>query len=220
MSNIIIIGDSFCANKNLWPKIVADNLNLNLIHFGKGGCHWWSYKKFLDNLNDDEIKNTQIIICCHTWTGRIPEKNNKLNLIDHANLNTKNEIDLAIDLYFKQIYNDEYAAWAEIKWFEEFSKKFSHAKIINLHCFPWSINHKSYLKGMNVLPSLASISLNDKGAENFELFQDNRPNHLSIENNKILGEEIINLISNYEEKDVILDTSKFNLLMTKWFEWN
>ena len=218
-NNIIIVGDSFCANKDLWPKQVADYLNLNLIHFGKGGCHWWSYKKFIDDLNENIKDKTEVIVFCHTWTGRLPTNNLKLHSYNTSNLDTKDEYQQAVNLYFKHIHEQDYAQWAETKWFQEISHLFKNSKIINLFCFPWTINNQTSLKGMNVSPSLAAISLNEINASKFDLFYDNRKNHFSSENNKILGEILIDLIDSYEEKNVMMDTSKFNLLTKKWFDW-
>jgi len=213
--NIIIVGGSYCFNKELWPTQVAENLNLNLIHFGLSGSHWWSIRHFLNTLTDNQINNSEVIVCCH------PYSNTRLALEYKTYKLLKNkeppEFLEAKRLYFKHIFNLEYSDWTEICWFKEFSEKFSKLKIINLHSSD-TIKNKQYLGGMNVLPSLTSISNNEMDNGHSDGFYDIRPNHLSIQNNKILGELIIGCILNYKKNTVYLDTSRFNLATTKYFK--
>jgi len=213
--NIIIVGCSFSRNKEGWPSMVANNLNLRLIHFGIGGTHWWTIKQFLDNLSQKQIENSEAIVCCHTLNRR-PALDCKEQILYQT---TKPPEWLeAKKLYHKYLHSQNFQEWVEPFWFKEFSEKFSKLKIINLHCFDNSIKNKMHLRGTNVLPSLFSISCNE--IDNAEAVMDNdeRKNHFSDENNIVLANAITEYILNYQEADVILDISKFNLLTTGWFD--
>jgi hypothetical protein len=212
--NIIIVGDSFCGKVELWPTQVAESLNLNLIHCGLKGSHWWSIRHFLNTLTDNQINDSEVIVCCHPYSkSRLPLEYKKYKLLKNKE---PSEFSESKRLYFKHIFNLEYSDWTEICWFKEFSEKFSKLKIINLHSWD-TIKNKQYLAGMNVLPSLASISNNEMDNGNSAGFHDTRSNHLSIQNNKILGELITECILNYKNDTVYLDTSRFNLITTKYF---
>ena len=220
MKNLIVLGDSFSANAQGWPSIMAEQLNLHLICYGEGGQSWWAAKHFLNSLSSNDITNSEIIIFAHTNTDRIPTSNKKIGLIDHSRLNTKNEIESAVGLYFKYIHDYEFLHWAHKKWFEEISTSWSHVKIVNLHSFPWTWNDRVALSGVNVWPSLASISLNEINAKEFSLIHDNRFNHMNTHNNQELANQLVKIVNNYTPGDVNLDLSKFQQLTDKWTNWS
>jgi hypothetical protein len=212
--NIIIVGGSFCVDKELWPTQVAENLNLNLIHCGLRRSHWWNIRHFLNTLTDEQINNSEVIICCHTYSTSIPLEYKKYTLLKNKE---PPEFLEAKRLYLKHIFNLDFCEWTEMCWFKEFSEKFSKLKIVNLHPFNITKN-KQYAAGMNIFPSLTSISCNELDDPESLGIKDVRPNHLSIKNNNVLGELITECILNYKKGDIYLDTSKFNLRTTKYFK--
>ena len=218
MKNLIVVGDSFCANPG-WPQELARLLDLNLLVGGFGGQHWWSYKNFLDNLTREQLDNTALIVFTHTFTQRIPNLNAELGKVDFYNPDPKKEIDQAVTLYFKHIHNDEYGEWAQQQWFKEIKAKYSSkTKTIHLHAFPWTWAIRDLLGGMQVSPDLSSISLDEIASKEFRLVHDSRANHFSSSNNKTLAQELERLYRNYSQRDETLDISKFDLKSTKWIK--
>jgi hypothetical protein len=222
--NIIVVGDSYASSKNGYPQELANLLNLNLICFGEPSAHWWTVKLFLDSLSDEVKNNTEVIVFCHTYTHRVPSDDTELNRanidnadrLEHASI-TK---DSAVNLYFKFVHNMGYSEYVEQCWFKDITETWSHIKLINLHCFPWSLKNKNFLGGVSVTPSLTAISLNEIGAQTYDLRNDSRPNHLSHNSNIILAQQLAEIINNYTVGDAQLDVTKFEQLTTRWFEWD
>lgn len=219
MKNIIVVGDSFCCHPHGWPQMLADKLNLTLINYGVGGQHWWGVKTFLDQISLDDINNTTAIVFAHTFGQRIPTDDKILGTYDLLSLDRTKEPQLAIELYYKYIQNKQFIDWAQSCWFNEVSRTWSHNKLINLHCFPWTVGKKHLLSGVNVFPNLSAISLNEIGANEFKFIADQRINHFSHENNVELANQLAHIINNYAPGDIDLDITKFQLKTKKWFSW-
>jgi hypothetical protein len=73
---------------------------------------------------------------------------------------------------------------------------------------------------MKITPCLASISLNELGASDDKLINDSRFNHFNKYNNVELAMQLAFKINNYQEGTVELDTSKFQMKTTHWFNWH
>lgn len=217
--NLIVVGDSFCASANAWPAELARLLNLTLISHGQGGQSWWNARKFINSLNTQIIEQTDVIVFVHTNADRIPTHNENIGLINHS-AQPVNEIDHAVALYFKYIHDPEFLNWAQRSWFLEINQRWGNKKIVHLHSFPWTIPNSDLLTGLNVTTNLCSISLNELGAERLELFADNRSNHLNAHNNSQLAQQLANLIQNYKQQEVSLNTDLFDLTTTRWFDWD
>jgi hypothetical protein len=200
--------------------MLADQLNLNLICYGEGGQPWWGIKLFLKTLSEEQIENCEAVVFAHTNTDRFPTCDIRVGKVDKSKLlNNKDEFKQALGLYYKYLHESsfEFLYWAHQKWFEEVSITWSHTKIINLHCFPWTWELRHLLKGTNMSPSLLSISLNELGDDTKSvLFNDHRPNHFSMGNNKVLADQLADMIKNYEPGDKKLDLSKFYQRTNKW----
>ena len=216
--NLIVVGDSFCSSAEGWPSALADRLGLNLICHGIGGQPWWNAREFLIGLPDQNIEQAEHLVFVHTNAERIPTNNIQIGLVDQS-ANPKTEIDKAIQLYHKYIHEMEFLNWAQQQWFLEINQRWSHKKIVHLHSFPWSIDHGKLLSGLNIVTNLCSISLNELGADTFELFNDQRLNHLNNHNNNELACQLATLIQNYAQQTVQLDTNAFDLKITRWFNW-
>lgn len=216
LSNIIIVGDSFCASSNGWPGQLAKQLNLNLICHGVGGQPWWNARNFIMNISNDVINNTDIIVFAHTNADRLPTLNEQIGLVDHSNPGN-DELSQAIKLHYKYIHDQEFLMWAHKQWFQEISLKFSNKKLVHLHCFPWSLPYTNLLAGMVVVPNLMAMSLNELGIEKFHLVDDCRSNHFNDHNNQELARQLAELIKNYKQEIVSLDISKFDQKINTWF---
>jgi hypothetical protein len=208
VKDLIIVGDSFCASNTGWPSQLAELLNLNLISEGFPGHHWWKAKRFLDKV---DTSNAHAIIVVHTSATRIPTEDSQLVTFDHSQ-EPKNELELSVKLYNKYILNTDFLNWAQEKWIAELNSTFNN--VYHLHSFPWSI---PFASGNSITPNLCALSLNEIGAKEFALFHDNRPNHLSDENNTILAKQLYNAIANGSHT---LDVSAFNLVTDCWFNWS
>jgi hypothetical protein len=214
MKNIIVIGDSFCAC-NGWPNILANKLNLKLIQHGFSGHGWWIVRKTLKQLPAEVKENCEVIVFVHTSSARF------LSSFDHlTNTNWRNpstEIGTAAHLYFKYIYDNEFHSWAQNMWFSEINKDWKNQKVIHLFGFdPDDDNINILINGVCILPTLMSISLNEVDSE--DIANDSRLNHLNKYNNEILAEQLFEFVKNYKQGKMNLDTSKFKLLTTRWFE--
>jgi len=218
MKNIIVVGDSFCAADSGWPGILAQRLNLTLINHGQGGQPWWNVRNFLNTINEETLTNTEVMVFVHTDAGRIPTNNSQIGLVNHS-AEPKTEIDKAIQLYYKYIHEPEFLNWSQQQWFLEINQRWGHKKIVHLHSFPWSLDYGKLLSGINISTNLCSISLNELDADKLELFDDTRPNHLNNRNNNELACQLSNLIQNFTEQTVQLDTDAFDLKITRWFNW-
>jgi len=210
MKNIIVVGDSFASDPNGWPKILANNLNLNLLCHGIGGQPWWNVRNFITNLSDKIIENTEFIVFAHTNAERMPSLNEQLGLINHSKL-PESEIETAIHLYYKYIHEQDFLTWAHQQWFIEISRIWGHKKLCHLHCFPGSLNYSNLLQGVNITTNLMSLSLNELGTTDvWGLVNDKRPNHFNQNNNMQLGLQITEQLKNYCNKSVSLDVTKFD----------
>lgn len=222
MNNIIIVGDSFCSSPEGWPKMLADMLELNLINFGDAGAHWWTQLHFLNTeISHDDKKNTDVIIFCHTEMNRIPSRNNDVTKVNRMNKKfSGDDIDQAVNLYYKYISDWKFLNWAQDKWFEEISNTWATIpKVIHLHSFPWTLDKIHMLKGMNVSPSLAALCLNEVDAKLSSDIPITTLNHFNDNNNYVLSKEIKRLIDNYKETVVELDISKFDQKTDRWLDW-
>lgn len=222
MSDIIIAGDSFCASVG-WPEKVAEKLNLELSKHGYGGHSWWRTRSSLMELPYEVINNPEVIIFCHTQAHRIPSRDDKLVRIDYNNIDNNIPEELAVKMYWTYIFSDEFRAffdWSHEKWYQEISERWGHCKLIHLHCFPGTWKKRHLLKGMHIKQTLTSISLNELGDVSEQSLRScGRPNHFNEHNNTALATELVRLIENYQEGEVDLDLSKFDLKSTKWFDW-
>jgi hypothetical protein len=223
MKNIIVVGDSFCSSPDGWPGMLADMLGLKMINFGDPGAHWWTQLYFLNTeITSEDIDNTEVIVFCHTEMNRMPTRNREVTTVNRMNKKFfNNDVDKAVELYYKYISDWKFLDWAQDKWFEDISDKWSHIpKVVHLHSFPWSLNKTDLLQGMNVSPSLASLCLNEVDAKLASEIPITTANHFSDVNNLVLAKEIKRLIDSYIEESVEFDVSKFDQKTDKWLDWD
>jgi hypothetical protein len=223
-NNFVVVGDSFCQHVDdhgwTWLTVLADKLDLRLISRGYAGGSFWELREFLaDNVNAD----TDYIIITHTDISRLPSAEWHFqfeNLSKAESAELARSVANAKQQYYKYIFETRYHEWAVQQWFKELSETYKDYKVINLHCFPKTWNLRHLLSGMNVGPCLAALSLNEIGAtDQIVLGNDtNRYNHFNPVNNRVLGEQLYELMTNYKEGDVLLDTSAFEQKTTRWID--
>jgi hypothetical protein len=216
---LIIVGDSFCMEKRLWPATLARKLKLDLIHRSFPGAHWWPAADFLLKVSPEVRDSTQVLIIAHTNSDRLPSSDESLfrpNLIDTP----ETEQDTAIVLYKKYIEDLDFLYWAHKQWILEIEQNWSHAKIIHLNCYPWTVNLP--FSGVSVVPPLINLSLNELGPDatfNATAENETRKNHFNTYNNIILSDELKRIIDNYAPGQQSLDVSKFEQQTDKWIDW-
>jgi hypothetical protein len=229
LKNIIITGDSFCHipkaehravaeyqhKWDVWPESLAKKLNLNLICQGFPGELWWQSKVYLDNMDPDVKNNTEFLIICHTHHSRIAN-----SLFNKHQVRLKPENDDKLNFYHTYIYLDTHAAWCQQQWMKEVSINWNHVKQIHLHGFRETLLMKSSLSGVNVVPCLTALSLNELGGTStMDLGVDTRANHFNQFNNDLIAEELYQIVVNHQPGTVKLDPYKFDAKTHKWLDW-
>jgi hypothetical protein len=207
------VGDSFCSAAHGWPQHLADLLGMQLDCYGQGGTAWWTVR---DHLQKHHVSPDNVVVFVHTNADRIPTLDYDLVSFDHSAEPT-NELETAVKLYYKYIHNPEFMAWAQQAWFKEIAQAYAVNRVVHLHSFPWSVNLPE--SGVNVVTPLAALSLNELGKTDFDLFNDSRANHFSAANNQALATELAHLINNYCPGRAVLDHTRFEQRILKWFDW-
>jgi hypothetical protein len=157
-------------------------------------------------------------VFAHTNAERIPTLDPKIGKVDHTKPPVT-ELEQAIHLYQKYLFDMHYSRWAQQAWFQEISQRYGHVQLVHLHCFPWSLSYRHLLKGINITTNLAAVSLNELGAEQFGFFDDQRSNHLNDHNNQSLADQLAEIISNNTSGDHALDHNKLDQKTLRWFDW-
>ena len=218
MKNLIIVGDSFSASSAGWPQMLADKLGLNLICKGSGGWAWWHVRQKLRIIGKPVLEDSEYVIVCHTN----PERINTTEIVNTGTadyLNPKTELDNAVTLFYKYLHNEEFNLWAQENWFNEVSIMMQNCKLINLFSFAVPAEHSGNLKGINVYPDLCQLSMRESASKrwlgsgkrvNEVLLNDKRLNHLSLENNQILADQLYEILQQqYSHRPVNLDIERF-----------
>jgi len=215
---LVVLGDSFCSNEEGWPQQLAEKLGMPLHCVGHPGGHWWL--SALDLMrNSHIIDRASVIVFCHTNASRIPTENEEVGRVDHGNLRDSEPVELAVKLYFSYIESFDFLNWAQGAWFTDLTTRLADKKVIHLHSFPWSYEHEANLANqVSVSPSLASISLNELGAESFSLIHDHRHNHFNEFNNTELARQLAEIVNSNETRPK-LNLDKFEHVNRNWDNW-
>jgi hypothetical protein len=246
--HIAFIGDSFCAdyvedNKQLlytgfrpqnlwrqnldaacWPSILANKLNLQIANFGFGGTSWWYgwhmfLKHYWRNSAIDQNK-LQAIIFCHTDHRRIPTTN-----IEILKWHQPGEYHCdGVEYYRKHLEDYIFLEWAREQYFLEIRRTFTNIKTLHLFCFDKDISHRQCLPGMQFTDPLMWVSLGELLGTKDEIlnqltFKENRKNHLSDANNRILAELMYEAIKNYSPGVYDLNIGAFELRNSNYQNW-
>lgn len=200
---ILIVGDSFCADREFptdWPTRLATLLGVELLGKGFGGCSWWTVKQYIENLQPD--KDTLLLIC-HTAAVRLPNDYQlpiNFNTLEHAKkVNSKN-IDLhnlGYEFYTSELFSKSFYNWAHAAWLNELDSMSGYFNVVHVPCFDLFdatlVNH-----GMVILPPDPMGCLFDvvKKFGHPRIYR----NHFTQENNKLFATSIANILSNVNEE--------------------
>lgn len=216
MKNIIISGDSFCSDASGWPSALAQILDRRLICYTEGsGQSWWAAREWLVGLDLEELAACDIMIFLHTNADRIPTANTMIGRVDHS-ATPESELELAIKAYHRHIHDPAFLRWAQQSWFKEISEVYSQKYLVHLHCFPWTLEYRNHLHGLNVITNLTALSLNEIGAARFSLYHDDRSNHLNQHNNHALANQLAEFIKQRIVGDYALDHRQFQQKTLEW----
>jgi hypothetical protein len=211
-----------------FPSVVADHYDLNLLAHGYGGKSWWySRSQFLKQLAENpKIKDKlDAIVFCHTNHHRInsdayyASSANHHQREDTSYLNEEDrQTSQAQVQWIKHLYDEEFQKWAQLNWFREISREWSHIKQVHFHCFgSTDAQHNHLLVGQRFTTPLIQISVAELAGSareiSSQLSNDSaRANHLSDANNRVLAKIIIDALDNYKHIITDLDMSVFNIV--------
>lgn len=231
---IIIIGDSFCADRkstNSWITYLQNYFyNYDICGAGHPGTAWWTHNKrynaTLDDLNGHLTEN-DILIWVHSGALRLPNDHAvaittavtyfDINDPQYDEINKENDqhrqmFNVAKEFYLSDLFSTEYYEWAELAFWKELQLKTAHyKKVIHLFGFPdtnFKSNRNVLMANNSILvtPTLKDLSSADKPS--FIGGKDDRINHFNAHNNLELAKFIIKLIDEtVTEQEVTIDCS-------------
>lgn len=218
-NDIVILGDSFCAERripNHWPYRLV-----NLVTgedpgptkpargYGWNGASWWSVKKQLNFYLKGQPK---ILIFCHTDPMRLPNDRNKpLTLrssLDGTQRGDPNDDDLwtAARMYFQHLVSEDFHLWAQHQWFKELDdiieKTPGIEQVYHIHNFYGSWNKYPFKQGVRFNDNLFNYSQINTASVTYD-------NHFTSADNHRLAQQLADLIKNYPGDGHVV--SKFNL---------
>lgn len=214
-SELLILGDSFCADRNGtdWPAHLAGLLGLKLSGKGLGGNSWWSIRSYLEKRKNIDNSNT-ILLICHTVPTRIP---NDYELPINTGLLSTQEIKenpltpteqlnkLANDFYTSRLFSYKFYEWAQKAWIKELDECNAYYRIIHVPGFS-SIDMPEIHNGIVVRPSVdipALRELSDKEMKDKKwMGRDSRHNHFCEHNNIKFAEAMAAIIGPLKEDSV------------------
>lgn len=239
---IAFVGDSFCADINAYhwsangeqsfqrqseysfPSLVADHYDYNLLAHGYSGKSWWfsrvQFKKTF-NKNPKLIDKLDAIVFCHTDPNRVNSSNVHVSSGNHAyreessnDSEEQKQTARAQQQWSRCLLDEEFQKWAQINWFRELTREWSHVKQIHFYSFTGE-QHNDLLTGTRFTTPLIHISVAELVGFSREIHNqlgnDSRINHLSDYNNRVLASVIIDSIDNYKHEVRSLDISKFHI---------
>jgi len=219
--DILIIGDSFCGDRNSpdhWPYILLEKLtgrNDKIVRgMGFPGASWWSTRKeLIRQFHEHELP--KILILTHTEPSRIPSDEdlplNTSTILNNQTSTIDKEVRITAKNYYQHLYSSEFSEWAVLRWFEELDNILDKHRIsitIHLYSFDttnWTKSKVRYTFKNGVTSNEVLYNLQTSDC----LFSS--PNHFSIEKNKILAQSLFKIITSF---DVSMNSKciNFNLL--------
>jgi hypothetical protein len=204
--DILIVGDSFCAQREKadhWPFLLYGLLNKSpkwVRGRGFGGSAWWSVRKRL--LQEIKTCMPKLLILCHTEASRIPhakdlginslaaETNRIVTNNILVNLKELNKIAEASRMYYEFLWDWDYCCWAQEAWFRELDDLLSQWQIpyvIHLYCF----GHDSYVFKNGITAAGKLVDLVDPDKPQYA-------NHFTSELNIHVANRLLHAIENYQ----------------------
>lgn len=216
--DILIVGDSFCWCRHTeihWPVSLISSLPNGphtLRGNGYSGASWWSARQ--NFLLEISKKVPDAVVFCHTDQNRIPSNNflalNPTSVLRNKEKNS-NDIVQAGQLYYQELFFQEFHDWCQLQWFKELDHILAQSnvpKVLHLHCFEYNVKYNFQI-GSVFKRNLYNIS--NLESKNLDFGNDTRPNHFNEHNNKILGQQLAQIIENYPG-----NATQFDLDLTQW----
>jgi len=199
-SDIVIIGDSFCAHRTDlwdWPRVLTKMLTgVDSTPRGKGfgGAAWWSTRQCL--LEELQVQ-TKVLILCHTQQDRIHSDSNlgmnsgvAWGLVPVAGSDDP-EVTTAVKYYYRYLHSYKYHEWAMTAWIKELETlTVNIPKVIHLPCFPLPVKDYVFKTGVTVYPHLDTFVIENTTTEPVR-------NHFTQQQNLDLAKMLFDLINNY-----------------------
>jgi hypothetical protein len=225
---LVIIGDSFCANRALatdWPTLLGKLTGCTVKGQGLGGNSWWSSKKYLDTLDHDKSKT--VLIICHTESSRLPNDYNlpitlpmaaqvSQGQLKGSKLNPPvlDSLRFANAFYESNLFSPDFYTWAHWAWVNEINSDSEYYAIINMLSLGTpdllnDIKNKSivvYPMGLienqayNNYHNLAMLSRAETNSESFTAVStvDTRSNHFNEANNINFANALVPIIESLQ----------------------
>lgn len=218
MRSILIVGDSFCAKREAWPKQLAASLGLKCTGAGFGGMNWWAVKNYLKTV-PNLINEAEFVVFVHSYPSRMFNLRLLAPDYDFTSASPLSEEENAKYLYYKYVFDNNFHLWATEQWFKEVASTLSHKNLCHLHVTT-TMNHATHLlPGLHVSTPLMAISQNETNHSKLLVgAEDTRANHLSIANNLALARQLSSALRDYSHKTIELDVSKFEQVTDVWFK--
>lgn len=214
VNELLILGDSFCADRNGtdWPAHLANLLGIKLSGKGYGGNSWWTIKSYLDKRKSIDNSST-ILIICHTIPTRIPNDyelpiNTGLLSTQQIKSNPSTPMEelhkLANDFYASKLFSPKFYEWAQAAWFKELDQLNDYYKIIHVPGFSTidmtDIKNSIVVRPSKDIPALRELS--DKEMKDKKwMGRDSRHNHFCEHNNIKFAEAMATIISTLGQDD-------------------
>jgi hypothetical protein len=213
MLDILVIGDSFCADRSEdfhWPFAFSKSLTSDYKLRGKGfcGCSWWTVRTEL--LKELEKSVPNILILVHTEAQRLPNnyelginsrsaetKVVSVNNLDYSYIQTDNYKNL-LKPYYEHLHCIEFFDWAQHAWFEELDNMLlalSIDCIIHLHAFN-NINIRCKTENGRYLFKSGITIEEPLWLFTTDPYNGEHPNHLSKDLNIKLGYALAEIVGN------------------------
>jgi hypothetical protein len=235
--NLLIIGDSFCQAEHHWPSYLRAKIsypqhvvprNAWRVHAFPGGG-WWPIQQqiYSSQIGDtDWFNQIKLLIIIHPFTSRVFSTDHEIRrscaveLPVNWSANDFDEATIAHSLYYKYIYQENFHAWAQLKWFDELDQLLTtRPQIMSIHLF----DHKETLSllprsklaaGANRLfvnTTLMDIVRSQYTSHNIASMANDDAlgfyNHFTPYNNIVFADQLYKII-NFEQSDFDLTQFK------------
>jgi hypothetical protein len=209
MVDLLVIGDSFCADRDTndtWPYLLNTLLSGEdkaPRGEGKGGASWWETRKNL--LREFEIKIPDVLVICHTEQMRLPNDygysittstiaSGEIKYCEDTRL--KKKLLKAAEYYYAYLASPEILTWVEQAWYKELDQLLSNAKVPKVvHLFSFTCCSEYYFNhGVTVVDRLDTLCV-----------VGNYKNHFTPSFNKTFAGTLFNIITDYKPGRVNLE---------------
>jgi hypothetical protein len=213
--DILILGDSFAEERtpyHSWVQLVA--LGLSGLSYDKnriprgcglGGTSWWSVRKSL--IKELSIGIPKILIICHTEPHRLPnDKDIPLNYKSVLESRHPSDLEEAGRMYYKHLISWEFNNWAILQYFKELDEICNGIeKVLHFYCFEGPHTEYTFKKGVTFREPLFNYA--EKSKPFIIRFLYKNLNHMILEKNRLLAENILHILDNYPGDGIKLHNS-------------